>query len=305
MTHINGNAFGGCRLQTLSCVLLAGVLMAPLSLSGQTASVVVPANSEALLSSSSPAWDAREPAAEADAAVPVASPHAALAGGTDLLPRVRPFSAVGVEVKAGLEGFGFDVAVPLTRRINLRGGAQFLGVTGSFSTDGLQVAGSISAENVDASVDIYPFHNSFHISPGITAHNDNHVTGNLYVPPGGSFSLGDTDYTSDPTDPITGLARLTFGGTVAPRLTVGWGNLVPHNGSRISFPFDIGVEFTSRPVLQLYLNGNGCDSDGCGDINSGDGLANQQQQVQQIENELAPLRFYPIMSFGVSYKFGR
>ncbi len=217
----------------------------------------------------------------------------------------RPFRSVGVEAKFGSGGIGFDLATPLNRFLNLRGGAQFFGDTVAINTDGIQIAGDITLQNVGVAVDIYPFRRStFHLSPGVTVHNDNHIAGPISIPAGQSFSLGDADYTSDPTNPISGFARLRFGSSVAPRFTVGWGNMVPRTGGRIAFPVEIGFQYIAQPVLQLALNGNACSSDGCDNINSGDGPANLQSETQMIQSDLSALRIYPILAFGVSYKFG-
>src|ERR1700727_2469919 len=42
---------------------------------------------------------------------------------------IRPFSSVGVDAKIGLGGIGFDVATPIARKFNLRGGGNFFGYT--------------------------------------------------------------------------------------------------------------------------------------------------------------------------------
>ena len=218
----------------------------------------------------------------------------------------RPFRSLAVEAKIGINGIGFDFASPLNRFLHLRAGAQFFDHTVSITTDGIQASGDITLQNVQASVDIFPFRrSSFHLSPGVTLHNDNHIAGPINIPAGQSFSLGDTDYTSDPANPVTGFSRLRFGSTFAPRITAGFGNMLPRNGSHFSVPIEIGIQYTSAPVVELALQGNACSSDGCGPINSGDGASNLQSEVQMLESDLKPLRFFPIASIGISYKFSR
>ena len=137
---------------------------------------------------------------------------------------------------------------PLNRLLNLRGGAQFFDDTVGIDTDGIQASGDITLQNVHVSVDIFPFrHSSFHHSPGITLHNDNHIAGPINIPAGQNFSLGDQEYTSDPANPVYGFARLRFGNLVAPRFTVGFGNMLPRSGSRFSVPVEVGFEYTSAP----------------------------------------------------------
>ena len=282
------------RLQSLFCLVAAACL----------AIACAPADAQELFSSSaSPA------PVIPDAPSPAAAPGALVAqarSSDDPAPSTRAFRSVAFAVKVGTGGLGFDVATPLNRFLNLRGGAQFFGYTVSIVTDGIQASGDITLENVHASLDIYPFrHSSFHVSPGVTIHNDNHIAGPISVAGGQNFSLGDQEYTSDPTNPINGFARLRFGNTVAPRFTVGFGNMLPRNGSRFSVPVEIGFQYTSPPTVDCELTGNGCTASGCGPIDSGDGPDNLQSEIQMLQADISGLRFFPIVSVGVSYKFGR
>lgn len=222
---------------------------------------------------------------------------------------MRPFSAVGVDVKFGVGGVGFDVATPLAPKLNLRGGASFFSydIT-NLSESGFNVNGTITLRSVNTSVDWYPFHNGFRVSPGVTLYNGNRFSGNAAVPGGDTITLNGTDYTSDPSDPI--VATFTnqanrFGNTVAPSITTGWGNIVPRTrGSHWSVPFEIGFEYIAPPKVLLNLTGSACSSDGCGNVQT-DPItqANVQAQQKIINSDIYELRFYPIVSIGVGYKF--
>ncbi len=284
------------RLQFLSCLVVA-LGACPL------------AHAQAVFSSSVPAASSGTPAGSAPA-LPDAPQLSAGAGAPARLiempaPSTRAFRSVAFQAKVGTGGIGLDIATPLNRFLNLRAGAQLFDDTISIDTDGIQANGDITLQNVYASLDIFPFrHSSFHLSPGITLHNDNHIAGPFNVPGGQSFSLGEQDYTSDPAHPINGFGRLRFGNTVAPRFTIGFGNMLPRSGSRFSVPFEIGVQYTSAPTLDLELTGNGCTSDGCGPINAGAGPGNLQSEIQMLQSDLSGLRIFPIASIGVSCKFG-
>lgn len=219
---------------------------------------------------------------------------------------VRAFSAIAGSLKFGLAGIGFETATPLNSYINLRGGAQFFQHAANPNANGIHSLGQLTLQNIFTAVDIFPFqHSSFHISPGLTLHNDTHLMSNIFVPAGANFSLGDANYISDPTAPIAGVSRVRFGNSVAPRLTAGWGNMLPRKGSNFSVPFEVGFQYISSPTVQLSLTGNACDGHGnCGDINSPDSTTNLQQEVQSLNKDISSLRFYPIASIGLSYRFG-
>ena len=222
---------------------------------------------------------------------------------------MRPFSAVGVALKFGVNGIGFDVATPLAPKLNLRGGASFFSYTvNNLSEDGFNVDGTLTFRSVNASVDWYPFRNGFRVSPGVTLYNGNRFSGNATVLPGDIITLNGTDYTSSPTDPI--VANFTnpnnrFGNAVAPSITTGWGNIVPRaRGSHWSVPFEIGFQYISPPKVLLNLTGTACSSDGCGNVQTDPTTqANILAQQNIINSDIYQLRFYPIVSIGVGYKF--
>jgi hypothetical protein len=246
------------------------------------------------------------PAAERDSAPgPASFPAAEDALANRLVDAVyRPFHAYALGFRIGDGGIGGEIATPLTQHLVLRGGAQAFTYSTTFTTNGLNADGTLKLGDGFISVDFFPFRSGFHLSPGITVHNGNNVAAHLGVPPGATFTLNNVDYTSEASDPITGDASLKFGNKVAPRLTVGFGNLFSRSGGHFSFPAEIGFEYISTPTVALNLSGSACSSDGCGSINSPENQANIAAQQQILANDIAPLRFFPILSFGVAYRFG-
>ncbi len=221
-----------------------------------------------------------------------------------------PMSSFAVTVKASTTGIGLDVATALSRHFGIRTGDSYFGYNTSFTDSGLNITGSLHLQGASASLDIFPFHNSFRISPGITYNNKNRMDATLLVPGGQSFSLGDGgNYTSDPSNPIHGTASFVFGNSFAPRLTMGVGSILPRFG-RVSFPLEMGVQYTAAPQVKLAITGNSCGNQtqsdgstsyGCGSVDQ----TNVAQEQSELQNDISPLRFYPIVSLGVSFRFGR
>ena len=221
------------------------------------------------------------------------------------IPSWKPFSAFAVALKIGSGGIGPEFATPLNQFMNLRGSFQLFDHPLHFRTSGIYSAADLTIQNAAVMVDLFPFHSGFHISPGVTIYGDNHLTSNLTVPGGTAFLLGPDGYTSNPNDPVTGIGRIKFGNPVSPRFTLGWGNLLPRNGRRFSVPFEIGFQYTSQPTLQIALNGSVCDPNkSCGPVSEGTEPQDLQTEINEIESDLAPLRFYPIVSIGFSYRIG-
>jgi hypothetical protein len=217
----------------------------------------------------------------------------------------RPFRTYAVQVKIGFAGIGVDLATPLAQRLNVRIGGSFFSYNGTFNADGLNIYGDAKLRSGTLSVDWFPFNGRFRISPGLTLYNGNNLNAGVSVPAGGTFDLGDgPTYTSSASDPVHGTASLTFGKRTAPSLTMGWGNMIPRSGKHYSMPFEFGFQYIGDPLLAISLAGTACSNAGCSDVATDPtSQANLQQEVQELNSDLQPLRFYPIVSIGAAWKF--
>jgi hypothetical protein len=217
-----------------------------------------------------------------------------------------PFSGLGVAVKVGLAGIGFDVSTPLVpQRLNLRGGASFFSYSPSTITtsDNLNVNGSLKFQNAEAVVDYFPFRGRFRLSGGMTVYNFTNLNANVTVPAGNSFTLGNTTYYSDPNKPLVGTAVFNFGGKTAGRVSIGTGNMLPKKG-RFTFQSELGVQFFSSPTVAYAFTGNGCQTkvgtvySNCGPVATTD-VASEQAKIQ---NDLTDLKYFPILSVGLGFR---
>lgn len=216
----------------------------------------------------------------------------------------RPLSALAIAVKVGTGGIGFDVATPLARRFNLRGGASFFSYTQGLTEDGIAINPDIRFRQAAAYLDIFPFAGKFRISPGFVFYNGNHASATAMVPGGQTFTLNDNTYTSSPTDPVHGSAEISFGKKQAPSLTIGWGNMIPHHGGHFSIPVELGVIFNTAPKFTYDLAGTACYQLVCAPVQSDPQTqADLKAEQNDLNNDLYNLRFYPIVSIGLSYKF--
>jgi hypothetical protein len=226
---------------------------------------------------------------------------------TTLRLNTRPFSSFAVAFTTGLGGLGVDVATPLATKINLRASASFLNYSPTVTASGIPVDAAIELRSVGAGVELFPYHNSFHITPGVTLFNGSHVAAVANITGGSTFTIDDTDYVSSPADPVHGTFDLSMGRKVAPSLTVGFGNMLRRD-SHWSVPVEVGFQYIGQPKLTLAMTGSVCDSggNGCDTIaNDPDAMQNLASEQTKINNEISPLRFYPILKVGLSYRFGR
>jgi hypothetical protein len=211
---------------------------------------------------------------------------------------------IGVGVKVSTLGIGGEVAVAVSHRSNVRFGFNAFSYGDTFVKDGVTYKGNLDLRSAQASYDLF-LSRWFHVSPGVLVYNGNKVSANASVPGGQSFTLSNTNYVSAAADPITGTGKLTVY-KAAPMLLFGIGNLVPRSNRHFSASFEIGAVYQGPPRVTLNLSGSACDSTGlnCRSISSDPTIqSNIAAEQAKLNKSASPYKFYPVLSFGVGYKF--
>lgn len=230
---------------------------------------------------------------------PTPSPAAAAAPAKSSDSRI----AIGVGVKLSTLGIGGEVAVPVSHRSNLRAGFNLFNYSDTFNKDGVTYKGTLNFRSAQATYDFFPI-GSFHVSPGVLFYNGNQVTANASVPGGQTLTLNNNTYLSDAANPVAGTGKLTVY-KAAPMLLFGFGNLVPRS-HHFSTTVEIGAAYQGPPRIALNLTGSVCDSTGlnCRSISSDPTVqSNIIAEQNKLNKSASPFRFYPVLSFGVGYKF--
>jgi hypothetical protein len=210
---------------------------------------------------------------------------------------------IGVGVKASSLGIGGEVAIAVSHRSNVRFGFNAFSYGHTFVKDGVTYKGNLDLRSAQATYDMFLL-KEFHVSPGVLFYNGNKVSANASVPGGQTFTLSNTTYVSAAADPITGTGKLTVY-KAAPMLLLGIGNLVPR-GKHFSVSFEIGAAYQGPPRVTLNLSGSACDSTGlfCRSISSDPTIqSNIAAEQAKLNKSASPYKFYPVLSFGVGYKF--
>ena len=231
---------------------------------------------------------------------------AALRPERDRLVSTRAFSALAIRAGIGSGGIGGELATPLNRRINLRAGMSLLSSGLNPTISDVDVLAHIHMASAFGTVDLHPFGGAFRISTGATFFNDVSALFTGTLSPGRNFSLGSTTYLSSPQDPLMGWAQVNLGKKIAPRVTIGWGNLIPHHpGQHFSVPIEIGAHYVGAPTVIMGVNGSACDSQNqCGPVSMGETFqADLQTEIATFKKTISPFAIVPIISTGLSYKF--
>ncbi len=221
----------------------------------------------------------------------------------------KPLSRIALGVGFSPLGIGFQAATNINSHFNVRGTGNFLNYTrNNIQTEGFDVTAKLNLASAGASVDFYPFHAGFRLSPGILFYNQNKVDAVFLAAAGTSFTLNNhTYYSAAGSNGVKGNGSFGLGnGSQAFTMTTGWGNVIPASGRHISFPFEVGVAFTKDPTVALNLSGFVCDAQGKNCVNvatDATAQADLAAQVKKYQSDFNQLKTYPIVSFGVAYNF--
>jgi hypothetical protein len=215
---------------------------------------------------------------------------------------MHPFKTYAVGFTADTLGTGIEIATPLAGSFNLRSSFNFFAFNDPFSIDGVNYNARIHLQSSQTTLDWF-FGKNLHISPGIL-YTNNAMSGSAFVGPGKTFVLGTQTYTNSVDDPVTGTSGVIFPHKFAPLLLIGWGNILPRSGKRLTFPFEIGAAYTGASVIDVGLNGTACTRQGCYSFASSQKIQNDlKQEIYTLNEDLKRYPVFPIASIGVAYHF--
>ncbi len=216
-----------------------------------------------------------------------------------------PLSGVNLGINGGTLGVGPDVGYHQPGALfGGRFDANFGTLSHSFDSSGVHYAGKLHASTEGVTLDVYPFHNGFHLSAGIR-NNDNEIdvtaTGDrplvLGLP---AYQVGTRVVAAQKVvvDPATlGYVRgkVAFN-PIAPYLGVGY-NATVYRGIRLSvdagvlyqgegrLSLDVVTPLSGNPYVEQYLN-------------------NEMAVVRdKVHSYLHDGAFYPVLQIGVGYQF--
>jgi hypothetical protein len=226
----------------------------------------------------------------------------------------KPFSRLAVGGGVSLMGGNMQAAINVNRYMNIRGTGNYINYSvNNISVSGASLSGTVNFAAGGAGVDFYPFpRHGFRVSPGALFYNQNQIAATGVLTAGQSFTVNSTKYYSQTGNPLTLGANLGFDANKeAFTMTVGWGNMIPRNGGHWAFPFELGAAFTGVPSLATTSGGGVCTDQAqtqCSSVNGNTPIgtafqSNLSAQVAKWKTDLNPLKYYPILSFGVTYNF--
>ena len=219
-------------------------------------------------------------------AIGMCTPMAAFAGTGDI--------AIGV--KGGTAGMGGELTVGLLDRLNFRTGYNAFNYKGNTTQSDIDYDYKLKLQSIPLLLDLHPFGGGFRVSSGVFI-NNNKVTSTAKASNISTITIDGVTYTLGAGNQIGSVTGKVDFNSTAPYLGIGWGNAVGKN-SHLSIIFDAGIMFQGSPKVALTAN----------DVNL---TAPQQaildehivQEEAQLKNDIKDLKYYPIISLGLAYKF--
>jgi hypothetical protein len=209
--------------------------------------------------------------------------------GLGLAPRGAAAQNVAIVPHASTLGFGGDIAVGLTRTVNIRIGGNYMKYNFSTSKSGNPYNFHLNLASGQGMIDWFPFADQFHLTAGAVIGNNNV---DIVAKTANSYSLNSVTYTAAEVGILTGHFDVN---QAAPYLGFGFGNPV-YGSKRLGFTFDAGVAYQGKPSVALSSVGGLFSADPTFQ-------ADLAAEAARLQNHLNIYRFYPVVQFGLSLKF--
>lgn len=204
----------------------------------------------------------------------------------------QPQGKASLGVTAGSLGVGPEIGYRFNQHVGVRANGGFLGVDHSFRSGGIEYDGHAKLSSAGAVIDLYPFGGGFRISGGARY---NGTDGNVRATPDGPTKIGSLVFTPEQIGTITGRADLR---AFAPQLTLGYGGKLRKG---LVFTVEAGALFQGAVRIRDFTsNGTLATDPTVAGTTYRNELAKQRQTLQDTANDY---QVYPILQFGLKYRF--
>ncbi len=219
----------------------------------------------------------------------------------------------GLGARVGSGGIALEYTHGLGERLDLRAGYALATYRDTFAQDDIDYEGEIQYGAALAMLDYRPLGGGFRLSAG--AYSRAPEVDLVAEGQNEEYQVGNERYTA--TGRLDGDIDL---GALAPYLGIGWGGSSAGTGFGLSF--DVGVMFADAPSVSLAAQGRACRSTlvacdpadtnpltGGFDVNDPSDPRAQafrtelENEERNVEDEIADLRYWPVVSLGLHYRF--
>lgn len=191
-------------------------------------------------------------------------------------------------LKTGTLGIGGELTTDLAPNLNLRGSIQWFDLDFDVELDDIDYDINVELFNPLLMLDWYPFQGGLRISGGVLF-NGSDIS--LEASPSESVEIGGTTYTPDEIGSLRGESDFD---DISPYVGIGFGNPLSRDG-HWGFTADAGVAFIGSPNVNLRATGPFANDPAL--------QADLAEEEREIEDDLDKIRFYPVLSMTLYYRF--
>jgi hypothetical protein len=201
----------------------------------------------------------------------------------------QPFlEGTGVAGRVSTLGWGVEIIQAIRPQVNLRVGVNRYRGTFTGTEDQVDYTAAVRLRSVNLLADWHPYDGVFRVTGGLL-HNGNEVT--VVGAPNRPLRIGNASYAPSELGSLTYEIRFR---KITPYRGIGFGNALAH-ARRFSVVLDVGVVFHGFPDVRMSASG---PSAGRPEFQ-----ANLSREERDLEMDLRPLRYYPVLAFGFTYRF--
>ena len=192
-----------------------------------------------------------------------------------------------VGVKVGTLGIGVEYTGEINNKFDLRLGLNKYDYSHSAAESEIDYDIELNLETFALIADYHPFDNSFTLSAGAFI-NNNSIDLNA-KPTGGNYEIDGTTYTAAQVGSLN--AKVEFN-DVSPYIGFGYNGATKATGLGWSFSAEIGALYQGDPDVKLTTTSTVAAV-----------VTSVAEEQKQLNEEIDGFEWYPVISFGVSYKF--
>jgi hypothetical protein len=202
-------------------------------------------------------------------------------------------SAQAVAARGGTTGFGGDLGFSVTDHLGVRGTLTGGSITRNTTESDVHYEGKLRFRTAMALLDFFPAGGRFRLSTGI-AYNGNRLDLTARGD-SGTIEINDRTYNISDVGVLTGKLRFN---KANPYFGVGWGNAAKSGGPGVFFSADLGILLVD-PTVTLSANcGPALTPAQCAQLQS-----DLRAEEQQFKDDYGYRSWYPVLSFGIGYRF--
>ncbi len=205
-----------------------------------------------------------------------------------LLSSAQQLGGTGVAGRLGTLGWSVEVVQSLQPTVNLRLGLNRYHGDYTGTEDQVDYTIDVNLHSVSLLADWHPYDGIFRVTGGVL-YNRNKI--DVIGKPNDSLRIGDSSYS--PAAIGTLVYNVSFR-KIAPYLGFGFGNAL-RQARTFSFVIDFGLVFHGFPNVDISASGLSALLPGF--------QADLAQEERELEEDLQPFRYYPVIAFGFTYRF--